>query len=439
MRITIPPAEYDDIKFDAPFDIFKRKDYGERLANLIENTEGSPVFAIDSAWGEGKTTFLQMWVKFLDERETTSIYFDAFANDYQQDPFMAIASEIYGVIPAEKIEVQNAEQKKFTTKLLNAGYAFGRGALDVSMKLSTGGAVGIDIIKNMVADYKGPSGKEVMEQAFIDRLQSAAIDRQHLADFRAYLEEFAVKFGKGKPIVFIIDELDRCRPDFALELLEKIKHLFSVDGITFLLVTNRTQLNEFIKIKYGPSVDTTNYLHKFINLWLDLPKATDKYDDHSIQYFMHAFSKILGGKDIKNLDAILDLFKAIITHYRPSYREIERMLSIYAIFVNSSPNMLRIEQCITLAPIICYMKSCKRDVLNLIKNRELEHLLSELDITNNDTDEYGATLNFIANHIKFDLGSLEERKALQEELGIFRRQDRVMQSILLSFSGIKDY
>ena len=65
MRITIPPAEYDDIKFDAPFDIFKRKEYGTRLADLIENTDGNPVFAIDSAWGEGKTTFLKMWVKCL--------------------------------------------------------------------------------------------------------------------------------------------------------------------------------------------------------------------------------------------------------------------------------------------------------------------------------------------------------------------------------------
>lgn len=437
MRITIPPATNEEERFDTEFDIFKRKDYGERLANLIESTEGNPVLAIDSAWGEGKSTFLKMWVKFLSDRNTTSIYFDAFANDYQQDPFMAIASEIYGLIPAE----QDTDQKEFTTKLLAAGYAFARGALDVGAKLSTGGALGVDVLTTMVEDYKGRSGKEVIEKSFIDRLKFAAADRQSLEDFKTYLTKFAGKFGNGKPIVFIVDELDRCRPDFALELLEKIKHLFSVDGITFLLVTNRAQLDEFIKIKYGPSINATNYLHKFVNLWLDFPKSTDKNDHHSVKYFAHAFTKILGGIEINNLHGILDNFNAIITRYRPSCREIERMLSMYAIFVNMSAGIPQNDQWLTLVPMICFMKSCRRDILCHIENRRLDLLLAALDITNNDNQQYAYTLDYIANHIKYDLGDKMTRDNVKEIFGpihTLRYQDNVMKNILHSFSGIKD-
>jgi len=136
----------------------------------------------------------------------------------------------------------------------------------------------------------------------------------------------------------------------------------------------------------------------------ELVRTFPRDDDHSIKYFLYAFPLIIGEQDTKVLGDVEDYFKAIITHYRPSYRQIERMLSIFAIFVNTAPKMIDSLQCISLAPIICYIKSCRRDVLGFINDRDSDRVLSALNITNNDGSAYAVTLDHIVDLIKYDLG-----------------------------------
>ncbi len=105
MKITIPELKIEETEGFTKNDIFGRKDFGERLANLIENTDDSLVLALDSQWGEGKTTFIKMWkghVEHVRENKLKTIYFDAFANDYQKDPFLALISEIYEILPVSE-------------------------------------------------------------------------------------------------------------------------------------------------------------------------------------------------------------------------------------------------------------------------------------------------------------------------------------------------
>ena len=66
-----------------------------------------------------------------------------------------------------------------------------------------------------------------------------------------------------RPLVVIIDELDRCRPPFALSLLERTKHLFSVDGICFMLVAHMPQLDAIVRAAYGIDNEARLYLEKF--------------------------------------------------------------------------------------------------------------------------------------------------------------------------------
>jgi len=82
-------------------------------------------------------------------------------------------------------------------------------------------------------------------------------------------------------MIFIVDELDRCKPPFALELLEKIKHVFSVAGIHFILVTHLTQLETSVRYNYGTDIDARTYLQKFYNLIAHLP-GNGKYENDRV-------------------------------------------------------------------------------------------------------------------------------------------------------------
>ena len=96
MKLTLPPLEISETEgFSDEKDIFGRKVYGENLLNLINKTDDELVIALDAAWGQGKSTFIKMWRGHLLNEGFQSIYFDAFENDYQTDPFLAISSEIY--------------------------------------------------------------------------------------------------------------------------------------------------------------------------------------------------------------------------------------------------------------------------------------------------------------------------------------------------------
>ena len=75
-----------------------------------------------------------------------------------------------------------------------------------------------------------------------------------------------------KPWVVMIDELDRCRPSYAVELLEVTKHLFSVNHIVFVIAINRQELAHSIKALYGEGFDAEDYLRRFFDVDFRLPE-----------------------------------------------------------------------------------------------------------------------------------------------------------------------
>ena len=103
---------------------------------------------------------------------------------------------------------------------------------------------------------------------------AAHIDAQELVrKFRVALQDMAKELSarKGNPLVVMIDELDRCRPSYAVELLEVAKHLFSVDRIVFVLAVNRSQLVHSITALYGTDFDAHGYLRRFFDVDFRLP------------------------------------------------------------------------------------------------------------------------------------------------------------------------
>ena len=118
MRLSIPPLEISETEgFTTEKDIFNRKPFGEALYKLVSNIEDELIIALDAKWGEGKTTFIKMWRGYLTENKVKSIYFDAFSNDYIDDPFTALSGEIYEL--AKVVKAPKEKMKKLKRETFN--------------------------------------------------------------------------------------------------------------------------------------------------------------------------------------------------------------------------------------------------------------------------------------------------------------------------------
>ncbi|PRY77225.1 KAP-like P-loop domain-containing protein [Yoonia maritima] len=120
MILTLPEPDitlYEDGL--AKHDKLNRKPMADKLSNLVERIDDPLVIALDGGWGSGKSVFLKCWVgehlKTHPDKATT-LYFDAFAHDYLEDPLIALTGAL-----AERLE--KSDQKPAALKALkNAAY-----------------------------------------------------------------------------------------------------------------------------------------------------------------------------------------------------------------------------------------------------------------------------------------------------------------------------
>ena len=118
----------------------------------------------------------------------------------------------------------------------------------------------------------------------------------------------------------IVDELDRCRPSYALHLLESFKHVFDVKNMCFVLITNLRQLTQVVAGQYGVK-DADTYLEKFVHATFVLPEK-ERYARNK-EYIKHLFQERMGFEGNSNLREPIEL---AISHAGTSLRGIERVI-----------------------------------------------------------------------------------------------------------------
>lgn len=249
-----------EIPEDEPFrnDALDRKKYADLLTQLLRRTETPLVLGLDSDWGTGKTTFAKMWRQQLELDGFKTLYFNAWETDYVAEPLVALVGEL-DIARQGKGEAQYRRVKKVTGEVLRKG-------VPLAIRLLTSGL--IDIRKEDVEDALG----DLAEHAAKESIDSYLAQKSELAEFRKALKDLLEEISDDRPLVFFIDELDRCRPTFAVELLERIKHLFEVEGMVFVLVMHREQLAHSVRGFYGGEFDAGAYLRRFLDLTYSLPK-----------------------------------------------------------------------------------------------------------------------------------------------------------------------
>lgn len=334
-KLSLGKCQPIEIDADNPFknDALGRKENIENLTQFITSFEQSIVLCIDGGWGQGKTTFIKMWQQYLKKRNITTIYFNAWESDYTDDALIALIGEIS--LSIEKLKVQDkTKAEKIIAPIYKYAAKFAKAvapsAANLSIKAISGGLTNADEL----AKTLGALGESLVKE----QIKKYEESRRTLSKFKEELSKLAKCYAGGdkqKPLVIFIDELDRCRPDFAIEVLEKAKHLFNVDNIIFVLATDKTQLGHSIRAVYGQGLDVNGYLRRFIDFDYLLPLSKQLY----IAYLIDKFSLIkyfLKKKEDKIHTQIFLLI--IVDRYKLTLREQEAFCNIFNIIVRTNTN-----------------------------------------------------------------------------------------------------
>jgi energy-coupling factor transporter ATP-binding protein EcfA2 len=325
VQIFPPKIEISDAEgFQAEKDVFKRAQFGHGLADLVAAVEDPMVIALDGQWGSGKTTFIKMWAGLLRKRGHPVIYFDAFANDYIDDAFLAIAGEVIALSQEAK-KAKTRAYKKFLTKAARAGRVMLRSGTKIGIKAATLGALDaadFDDFKSIAGDIAEGVGAKADD--YIKALLSRhGEERKNIEGFRTALTEIASALSAPKkipddgssnalPLVFIVDELDRCKPPFALDLLEKIKHVFSVEGFTSYssLICASSKASSVYNMAQTSMHEHT--CRSFIIWWSICPETVSTHTSKSHPDSLPTWANIFRSTKMR-----LDLFKPL--HKRATY------------------------------------------------------------------------------------------------------------------------
>lgn len=265
-------------------DSLHRAKYAEYLTSYLSTyKQTSYVLNLNCAWGTGKSWFLKRWANSIDHKHPV-IYLDAWKNDNHNNPLLLILSEIIEQLKTlthkEKSEAIETIINKSSAVIKAAAPELAKGLVKMLIKADLD-KVAQDTSKNLQqlgADSKTEEGviaagvKELLslhseQKESIDALRKAV---ESLLD-SVITDENLDGNKRWSPMYIFIDELDRCRPTFAIELLEVIKHIFSMRRVIFVIATDTEQLQHSIRAVYGAGFNSQKYLMRFFDRSFALP------------------------------------------------------------------------------------------------------------------------------------------------------------------------
>lgn len=311
-------------------DILNRGQFIEQLVNLVQNipdNRSSVTFAIDGKWGCGKTFVLDMFEEKLSEIQSEKtatdkylvIRYNCWKYDYYEEPLVAIVAAVMDIIEKNSVSLFNSQEKH---ELLGMLQATGDSLLSMFLeviKIKTG----IDFQQARETIKKGK--KEGINAYENEHKYDAYFSfNQILGDFSKLLRKIAQEYI----IVFLVDELDRCLPEYAIKVLERLHHLTEgTTNVITIISIDKERLTSSIKQIFGFD-DIEKYLRKFIQFTVPLDtgviseRINDKFSEYielfdmeifpvedSIEEFMQVVFK---GIDIREQERLVN--KAMTAH-----------------------------------------------------------------------------------------------------------------------------
>lgn len=285
-------ATEENIKDTYESDLLSRKDSVIQFAEFLKSPYCPTSIAVNGEWGSGKTFFVKQTAYHLSTLEDASdkcltVYYDAWENDNECDPIISIVDCI--------ARVAGEEDGKHIGELV-----FGIAEATLDNPLFRG-------IKAF-RDWQ----KENEAESDFGYSKIAPTNTQIKNKLKALFDEIINEHGKR--LILFVDELDRCKPDFAVRVLERLKHYFTIDDrVKIVFSVNINQLEHTIKHFYGDDFDSHRYLDRFFDMVLPIPEAeTLAYINKNIE---------------KSIPLDANLISSIIKYFGIQIREINRFMS----------------------------------------------------------------------------------------------------------------
>ena len=419
-------------------DEFNRKPIAENIIRLLTSPIDLSPMVIDGGWGTGKTEFCQKLIRLMQEQYSNyqPVYIDAFRSDHSGEPLLALFAEIIKACTPEDTGEQPSEQRKNITRKVAKAARFGiktvaKAAASHLLKQSTDDLAeefqqimndgqDADSLAETVTDAAATIASHTIDATVEALLKEQIEAEKNLETLKACLKELAA----DKPIILFIDELDRCRPDYAVDMLEVIKHVFDIENVKVVLVTNTKQLRAAINHRYGMEVDAQKYLDKFLKYRFALPDKVVVQNEEgqawvSIQYFKQLirnsrmFDELKGS--IKQIVIIMNFICDMIERNDISLRETERLVRFLEIYYSLSrePHNHKLKYVsllrITGVFIFCFHPNLIDDInKNRANAKDFAQLFNLQSLSNIPTDKLNWT-DVIAMMLIMDSNTIDER------------------------------
>lgn len=299
-------------------------------------TNGGLVVSIEGRFGSGKTHFLKMWESHLLEKYKSStsgmfypVYVNVWTEDFHNDAVVTVLCTLVEAIRSMRTSDESPDS----------------GQVASSVKRWT--KIGIGLIEQYVRHKTGISAREVLELADLQAdVEHGGVfaSLQALSQTLKEIRELLKSVTENQKVVFLIDELDRCRPSFAVSYLEAFAHVFDISGLIVVLGIDQAQLASSAKSMFGGELDTEEYLRKFIRRRFNLPLPNAQQAEKLAKFFWDKLVKIEGVRDsFLSWESARHSIVIAVSLLQMTPRQMESAFSILGhIFIRNDP-LMRLE------------------------------------------------------------------------------------------------
>ena len=347
--------------------------------HIKEGRKHSYVINLDGGWGQGKTFFVERLEKQLQHQGYLTASVNSWRDDATGEPMVAVMGAIEQALkPLFKansdlndlwrktkvaagpvmIAVLTGAMKKLASKVRGDGIGDIERELD-KVDLDLDDVVDDDDAEKL-AEKAGEKVSSLLDKFLSKKLKDYERNLKSSAAFKVRLSKLlnAVNGESPKPFFVFIDELDRCRPTYAIELLEQSKHIFDIPEIIFIISTDHEQLSQAIGAVYGEKFDGSRYLRRFFSRRFNLLNPS-----------MGNYSKYLFGHNGIDLDIFavpssidaVDVFSSAMLNFGMTLRDAEQCFDLLKCFCTTWSHKSKIQIICLISMIVMFHK---KDITN---------------------------------------------------------------------------